>query len=468
MWQLSRGYGTGLVLLLCGIIVALISDSESCNYYHNLAYLLGSLLNVNCIALLCGLGYVRKDGQLLAKRSNGRPRDEVKRQQTTSNGTVDATPDYGSARFSQPNTKNNTEAVDGYVPLTEEEWTRHIAESRFSTCCCGSCNFSCFFISAVITCGILYLVPQEENAGSFGSSSGPVGGMMTQMEWKRTLFLVTFGVFVGAIFISWCHRYLQPMVMEKEGIQDVGTGQHSRRFQIGMVTACGLCGIGILVYAAFMYAARLENELGEIVNGEELFVGSAHVSGYEILNPVADGEDWCTGDSRESIVVNVSVAWGGSWGCPSSPDTYCESVVESKVSCLFAHRYKKLNGDIQEDVEDAYVNQRYHSYSANDDDAYDAYAFDYDKDTEPGSTAAFGSQSEQIFGSCETCEARSMTWIREKLMSLTRTTHKFALSFGLGLCLFAWSVYEIVATSKNKMSTEQPNHNGAGQSMELL
>lgn len=451
------------MLLLCGIIVALISDSRSSNYFLNLAYLLGSLLNVNCIVLLCGLGYFRKDDQLLAKRSYGRPRDEVKRHQTTSYGMGDATPDSGAARFSQPNTKNNTEAVDGYVPLTEEEWNSYMAENRFFTCCCGSCNFSCFFISAIITCGILFLVPQEENAGFFGSSVGPVGGMMTQMEWKRTLFLVTFGVFVGAVFISWCHRYLQPMIIEKEGIQDVCNNQHSRRFRIGMVAACGLCGIGILVYAAFMYAARLENELGEIVNGEEaLFVGRANVFGYEILNPVADGEDWCTDRCRDYILVNVSVAWGGSWGCPSSPDTYCETVVESKVSCLFA------DGDVQEDVEDAYVNHRYHSYSANDDDAYDAYAFDYDKDTDPGSTTIWNSQSEQIFGSCATCEARSMAWIHEKLTSLTRITHKFALSFGLGFCLFAWSAYEIVATSKNTMSTEQPNQKDAGKSMELL
>jgi len=302
------------------------------------------------------------------------------------------------------------------------------------------------------------------------------------MEWKRTLFLVTFGVFVGASIISWCHRHLQARVLGEEIMQDGRcTIQQSRRFRIGMITSCGLCGIGFLVYSGFMYAARLEisGEYLRAMGGDNffstIFVGSANVFGYEILNPVADGEEWCMEDS---IMVNVSVAWGGSWGCPSSPDTYCETVVESKVGCLFADLFKEnyegFYGDDDQDFdENSYVNHRYHFHSSShaDDDAYDPdpYAFDYDKDTDPGSTFMyFSSQSEQIFGSCETCEARSMVWVREMLMSMTRATHRLALSFGLGLCLLVWSIYEGVTNSKTTTSIEQTENNDAVVSMVVL
>lgn len=154
MWKLSAWYGTGLVLVLCGILKTLISDSASYNTndcHHDLAYLLGILLNMNCIVLLCGLGYSSckdDDDQLLASLSNGGSRGELSNHLKDSThaslvqSTLDQTDDttttmsYGMSvtpknkeTLGEPN--NHIEMVIvGNAPLDERQGRSDMAEKN--------------------------------------------------------------------------------------------------------------------------------------------------------------------------------------------------------------------------------------------------------------------------------------------------------------------------------------------------
>ena len=234
-----------------------------------------------------------------------------------------------------------------------------------------------------------------------------------------------------------------------------------------------------------------------------LYQGDAHVTGFSIIQEEDDDDGrWCQ-DYSDGIPVNVTVSWGGSWGCPTMQDEsssfpYCDDVsIPTVVSCRFKNLFYGIapHDDINRDADDAveiteydYVSYRYHTTineyqgldddgdgDANDvnedvddegDDKYQVqYAFDeYDRSSPPPSSTTSRSSyywnhpAEWILGDCKRCTAISRPILIEQLKRKSPIAHGIFVSIGLVLSFFFYSAWA-VTTCCLRQRTQRSSYN---------
>jgi hypothetical protein len=431
MWKLPSWYGTCLVCLSCSVLVALNGDV---NTYHTAGFLLASLLHINAIVLLYGLETSQHDSQVNSAAPSG------------SKDTESAAGDGD---------EDSKDSATNFVPMPEHPHESDYSDENYHRvafpCCCCSLYYSCFFVFTTLLSTILFLVSLHQEF-----YYAHLQRLVSRVEWKRSLFLVTFGLFVAASMISWCKRYL-PQRFRSDSATTHGDGKLRlpRNIERGVALLLSLV-LALVSLFVTCWAYRMRSNTSALVipfvssaNNRGIYQGEAHVTGYTILN-----DDWCE-HLDDFISVNVSIAWGGSWACPNTPNTYCETVINTKVSCVFSADDDEVTDESYGGA-DSYVNFRYHADYSGDDDAYDDRAFDYDPDSPP--TGGYWNRpSEGVLGVCGTCEARSRYWMTDQLTGITRSSHTLFLSFGVGLCFLGWSLWALWREIRRLSSSDQLN-----------
>ena len=151
--------------------------------------------------------------------------------------------------------------------------------------------------------------------------------------------------------------------------------------------------------------------------------------------------------------VEIDIYFGGSWACPTMPDTECEVTVPSEVTCRWFRQLKYY--DYNDYVQAHYHNSRY----GHDDDTYDPDT--YDSDTAPESRGInWSKNSEAIMGNCFTCEAMSQPTMRSIVNQTCKSTTDM---YSFAGCVLACFGVAIVARYARKSRTmHHPNEDSDG------
>ena len=481
MWKISACNGSAMICLVASlfILISNVNNSDGYgNYYyqqqqHNrwvvLAFCVGTLINIQCCVLLYGLNF--------------HPRQRPQQQEVinAANGP-DTTDTYQGAFVHVDDDRNssNNANLDTRRSNTYDKWF---------PCCCGiACGFPFFFVWALsVVYGLLATSlrpPYSVEVYHTGNWSNP-----SWLEVSRHVFFGSAGVLFAASLISWIQRGYPQLFLQavrhlcccgSDGGQQVGqeqqdpihtAGNHKVRMAAMIVSVAAALVCGTVSAVAFhcrkevlaggiatLLGPRNEKNGGSI-DPTTLYVGQAHVTGYEIVNPVTD-DSWCGGPDdydtwSKSIPVNVTVAWGGSWGCPtvaSDDDAttykYCETVVSTSVSCRFDFDRNSVNDDDDLNTEDDdvirteedYVRFRYQTWRSNE-NGDDAAKDTYDPDSAPAvQGASWNGPHEAIFGQCSTCEARSQEWVTQELHDVLFQTQVADGLLGMAAMFLVWPI----------------------------
>jgi hypothetical protein len=418
MWKLPAWYGTSLVCLMLGTTLILRERKLL------VVFFMAALVNVNALVLLIGLTF----------ENQSKNQDELAEQE-------------------QPDSSASTELLDPKDSSSKQH--SNVNNDKWFGCCCCTIRYPVFFVWAVL---LSTTVLQA-------SSSPPyVVGMYGTPSWlhiAQTLFLLSFGLYLAAAILAWCQRgyiqYFSQCFCWREWCNNPKLSSN-RNIRIAMIICVSLLCFTVSGTAFYRRKHEMASLFEVFGRNTNTYFGEAHVSGYEILNPHDDDdnndESWCP--SYLSVIpVNVTVAWGGSWGCPMT-GTYCESVVTTVVSCVFKERLdlSASDDDIvdEEDMlqtEAEYVDRRFHYYHEGDDD--DA-AFNYDADSAP-QYSYWNRPSEAIVGACSSCEARSQYWVTQELQTVIRQSQVANIMLGMGLMFFAWPLVCFHALGRSSTSS---------------
>ena len=185
-------------------------------------------------------------------------------------------------------------------------------------------------------------------------------------------------------------------------------------------------------------------------------------------------QDW-----NKDIHVEVDVYFGGSWACPFSPDTQCETTVQSEVDCSMLDfdirnwnvswdegwgTLKKNNIDdaTTQDYYDA-IQRHYHNYGnkniGNDD--YDPYGFDDDDAFDPDSAPPSRNSNwyvftESIWANCGTCETMSDSTFRRFVDKGCRATTDAQVFLGAMIAAICCLAAVFVPKKKSPVVEESP------------
>jgi hypothetical protein len=450
MWELPTWYGTCLVCMILATLVSLICEPHP---YKSAALMYCSILNLNAIALLFALCL---------------PAEEEVDDDTNSESEQIQDGQEEASTTSEENPSEQQDPSSNFVALDENPChfpNKH--NDKWFSCFCSKFSYPCFFILTV-------LLSINVSFATFPRHYGQ--DVIHFSGWESALFLITHGALLLSSVISWIQRgYLKcnfgfqfSFTSKREGdghdekLLQMRNNQVSRR---AVMLVSGLLGAICFTIAGLGYrevTTNLDNinSFSDANNG--VYTGEAHVSGYTLLDVVDDDdESWCSA-MDDSIPVNVTVAWGGAWGCPNS-GAYCESEVTTQVSCAYDERDDEDASDDDQyqvttlQTPNEYVNYRYHEYHNGDDDAYDQYAFDYDLDTQP-EYQSWTRPSDCIYGDCGTCEARSSMWMMEQENLVSSKLHFGSMLVGMGLVFVGWPLMSLFAFGdQGDISTSQQN-----------
>jgi hypothetical protein len=391
--------------------------------YKSAALVYGSILNLNAIVLLFAICL---------------PDDEEVDDGENSDGAERAQDGEEDASTTEEHSEQQEEPSSNFVALDDSFRNPNEHNDKWFPCCCSRFSYPCFFILTVLLSTMV----------SF--EAFPRWYLQTVVHfpgWESVIFLISHGALLLSSLIYlvqrghlgrnigfWCSFCSNGGgdTSREETLLQIRSGRAPRRADM---LVCGILGATCFTLAGLRYRS-VKTNLYDVKSFSDsigsVYAGEAHVTGFTLLDFVDDDDDaWCSSVDA-SILVNVTVAWGGSWGCPNS-GAYCESEATTEVSCIF-------EGDIT-DPQTAYdyVNYRYHEYHGGDDDAYDEYAFDYDQDTKPQYTSGiWNRRSEFIHGDCDTCEAKSSWWLMEQADLVSSNLHFGAILIGMGLVFIGW------------------------------
>mmetsp|Transcript_66031 Transcript_66031/g.99535 ORF Transcript_66031/g.99535 Transcript_66031/m.99535 type:complete len:468 (-) Transcript_66031:9-1412(-) len=446
MWELPPWYGTCLVCMMLATTLSLILEESA---YKSAALMFGSILNINVIVLLFAICLPPDDEEVDGDGNSA----DAERAQGRDADAATSTEDHPAEQPRDPS-GSDAAALGGNFHNPNKH------HDNWFLCCCSRFSYPCFFVLTVLL-SILVSI------GTFPRLSNHT--VVYFFGWEYVVFLISHGALLLSSLISWVKRgYLGNYIgffslpASKRGEDDTSREENLLQSQNGQaspsrtsITLSCLLGVTCFTLAGIRYS-RVKTNLHSVNSfsdaHDSTYVGEAHVTGFTLLDFAGDDDDdnaWCPSRMESYIPVNVTVAWGGSWGCPNS-GVYCESEVTTEVPCLFDLRGLFDDDDYDDDAaakvdrpETAYdyINYRYHGYHSGDDDEYDEYAFDYDPTTQPQSTY-WNKQSEFIYGDCDACEARSNTWMMEQSQLVSSYLHFGYMLIGMGLVFIGWPLME--------------------------
>ena len=260
-------------------------------------------------------------------------------------------------------------------------------------------------------------------------------GLLSTADWHRSLYLLSNGAFLACLLLYTL----------------------SRRFSGSLLVptvAAVLFSIACLAVAVWLLSEHRKAELNQMQkvlafdsqstssNQITSYQGQAHVRGVSLLD-----ERPCQ-SYQDALRVQLNVQWGGSWGCPSSPNTYCEASIESIVSCQMWGTGKEDGSSVNQFDDNPlnYVLFRYHNYD--DMSSYDDDAFDIDE--APEQNFYWNHPSESIVGNCQNCETRSLPYMMMDFHQLTRTLHQGFFSMGAGIFCVGWLVATLIQSHRQR------------------
>lgn len=320
---------------------------------------------------------------------------------------------------------------------SEEE--DHYDRNRSLDCFCGlSISYAGFFALLHTLSALLLLASLNQQMYDLNLSSGFV-----PEEWARTLFLLSYGIFLACTTLSYYKRCLEQNF-------DCSIMRNSCVKQ-SMSVVAALLALGVFGNACLI-RNRTTEELSPFFYGSttgdgneesaQPYIGEAWVSGASIIDDSSVCENY-----YDSIPINVTVVYGGDWACPENPDQQCAATVTSQVECQFFDSLNVVNDDAAE-AEDEYENAqndvtvedyiyfRYHDYDVDDDNFL--YGFN-----EMPSFSHWNRPTDTIMGACDgSCVTRPARWITETYWSYARSNHAMILSLGIGICFLGWPLLE--------------------------
>ena len=383
---------------------------------------------------------------------------------------------------------------------------------KFNYCCDNKCSYPYFFLAAFIASTRILLVSINIDVFTlYSKGSIDTGGLRND----RVIFVITYAIFISTCIICLLQRSCcttrnlftdtssvnkgealihsdrqgpQQRSVKNRGAHDVKKGKRNCLIALSFIlgTAFGVLSFWLvnIMDDTNEKFARLWQESSssgssngnsnndmstesvfEILMNPWRYQGDAYVTGF-VLAPDNDVDStrnyqdgWCHHYSDE-IPVNVTVAWGGSWGCPRNPSTSCEGVtIPTKVACTFFDAYEDAYPGM---AEYDYVNYRYHnnekdqSDNGDDNDAeYDMYAFDDFNMTIPPSTGNdyWNHPSEWVLGDCRTCRAMSRPIIIEELQHKSQIAHGLFVSLGITMAFLFFPIWTLLRILISKMRT---------------
>ena len=336
------------------------------------------------------------------------------------------------ASYSSPASISTTENSSDHSDEEDND-----ERNRSLDCFCGlSISYAGFFTLLHTLSALLFLASLNQQMYDLNLSSGFV-----PEEWARTLFLLSYGIFLACTTLSYNKRYLEPTFDYSIMINSY--------LKKGISVVVALIALGISGNAYFI-RNRTTQKLSPFfygsISGDETavspqpYIGEAWVSGASII----DDSSVCK-NSYDSIPINVTVAYGGDWACPENPDQQCEAIVTSHVECGFFDSLHEVDDDLaaeeehgngQNDVKvEDYIYFRYHDYDVDDDNLYDF--------NEMPSFSHWNRPTDTILGACDgSCMTRPATWITETYWSYAYSNHAMFLSLGIGLCFLGWPLLD--------------------------
>ena len=484
MWKLPVWYGTVLICMMVATLVALFAEPY---VYKSTAFVYGSIFNVNVIVLLFAI--CLPSSASINKDEDEEESQEDESQRSSSSPSHDNPSSSSNYPQQQPPSSNFIAFDDA-----DDDTTTNKNDQSFTCCLCGwKVSYSFFFVSSIllsilISCATLPVEYAQDIIYVWGPHA--------------SLFLVTHGALLLTSFFSWIERGYCTKCMpclicnlnssDTSQIQDSNVGDTDaacnndgidrsdnlllkpQRHQMmlsskTLVLMSFILGIISLLLATLLYRnasknldtinsftthTDVYNSNGGIYNGE------AYVTGFTLLADDDKYDDDCTrifcSSWDASIPVNVSVAWGGNWGCPLT-GSYCEDVVTSQVSCRFIDVGYDDDAElfISKGIYD-YLSFRYHEddgqQEKSDDGNADAFGDYYDEDNSP-QYSTWNRPSESIYGNCNTCQARSKVWMIEEAHMLASRINIGSILIGTGLVFIGWPMMTWFFVRRNDSAT---------------
>lgn len=307
---------------------------------------------------------------------------------------------------------------------------------------CGCCNMLVFLFFGTLASSSLLLVPYHKYELYLVEQS-----IASPALWERKLFLISYGIFLSSCVIAFVWRFVilgKKAQLETNSYKAAPAASTERRMELVLKAGSILLAIVLLVPARLAYTSYRDDvstifEYGNpATRRSSVYAGYAHVYGYTALEEPANDGSWCDAGG-DYIDVEVNVAWGGYWGCPSMSNQYCQGTLRTRLSCLFAH-------DEEDDTLDEYMRFRYSSpddYDNDDDDDANNELGDYDPDEAP-TVMYFNGAYEYIIGDCSTCEVYSEFWRIDKYKRAIKEQQRVLVCFGVSLSFLAWPLLSAI------------------------
>ena len=406
---------------------------SGCPPTYIFGYLVASLFNINgvflCIFLLVGNDNDQEvqDADAANSGANGLNEERYLKEYMKQTNAV--------AEGHEP-VSNYVSLIDRAPASSDYSEIEHPIRTFQPGFACASCNMLVFLFFGTLASSSLLLVPYHKFELYLVEQS-----IASPALWERKLFLISYGIFLSSCVIAFVWRFFilsNKAQFEVTSYKAVPAATTERRMELVLKVGSVLLAIVLLVPARLAYSSYRDDvstvfEYGnEITRRSTVYAGFAHVYGYTALGDPADDGSWCD-IGGEYIDVELNVAFGGYWGCPTMSNQYCEGTIRTRLSCLFAHAD---NLGIEADTLDEYMRFRYSDdYGDDDDDANELG--DYDFDEEPTKISWTGSY-EYIIGDCSTCEVHSEFWMLDKFKSAIKEQQRVIVCFGASLSFLVW------------------------------